>query len=253
MTRRFSPPPKRYPGAPLQQKATNLGQRPAPAHSDVPPIRHAGAAALPGKPAVLQPALPVQYRQAGTGVVQRMLSSRDEAVAPFLRDEKGTAKFPEKSVTGKNPRTTGVYLYHVTTFKNLLTIKTGGLDPNYGGSGKGVSDLADTSELVESSLKGSKGFIHGATKSLVVNFYAEKFDKKADEPGYGNRKLDPFAVVLRFPADAVERLSWENDTEDRRGNYKTAKPIPPEKIEFLDVDGWQPVKSITELSAALGG
>lgn len=134
------------------------------------------------------------------------------------------------------------YLYHSTTYRNLITILSKGLDPNRGGSEIGASALAE-GKLKDDSLKGSQGYVHGATQSEVALHYANKFDskerQKATCEGAG------FSVVLRFVVG--DSAAWTEDTEDKRGNYKTRNIIQPSDIEFLEVEsGWKPLASIDQ-------
>ncbi|HCL5073891.1 TPA: hypothetical protein N2F43_003201 [Salmonella enterica] len=146
----------------------------------------------------------------------------------------------KKSEKNRPPSKEAKYLYHSTTYKNLITIISNGLDPNRGGSEVGASVLAE-GELKDESIKGSQNHVHGATRSEVALHYANKFDAKENKNE--TREGAGFAVVLRFLVG--DKNNWTEDTEDHRGNYKTEELIPPKNIEFLDVEsGWQPLSSI---------
>jgi hypothetical protein len=146
----------------------------------------------------------------------------------------------KKDEINKPPSRAAHYLFHSTTYKNLQTIYDNGLDPNMGGSAVGASELAE-GKLKEDSLKGSKGFVHGATKSEIALEYAKKFSDKENKKE--TREVAGFSVVLRFLVGGVD--GWIRDTEDGRGNYKTQKVIPPGQIEFLEANtGWRRLTSI---------
>jgi len=145
-----------------------------------------------------------------------------------------------KSEKNRPPSREAHYLFHSTTYKNLITILSKGLDPDKGGSEIGASALAE-GKLRDDSIKGSENYVHGASQSEVALHYASKFDAK--EKQEETREGAGFSVVLRFLVGGKD--NWTEDTEDSRGNYKTQKVIPSEQIEFLEAgSGWQPLTSI---------
>ncbi len=145
-----------------------------------------------------------------------------------------------KSEKNRPPSREAQYLFHATTYKNLITILSKGLDPNKGGTDVGASALAE-GKLKDDSLKGSKGFVHGASQSEVALHYANKFDKKEKEKEA--KEIAGFSVMLRFKTGGKQ--GWTEDTEDSRGNYKTQNVITPDKIEYLEAgSGWQPLTNI---------
>lgn len=175
--------------------------------------------------------LPTGVKEKDTRVKTGLLGEALEA------DDKVRNKKIEKN---RPPSREAKYLFHATTYQNLITILEKGLDPRKGGSDVGASALA-SGQLKEDSLKGSSGHVHGATQSEVALHYANKFDSR--ENVNPTREGAKFAVMLRFKVG--DKDDWTEDTEDSRGNYKTQENIPPDQIEYLEAgSGWQPLQRI---------
>jgi len=151
------------------------------------------------------------------------------------------------------------YLYQATSYKNLASIKTGGLDPSYGGKGGSgaVVGGADGAHFNHNS----QGKVHGTSASTTANFYALMKDSPATfVRAFGSigdldsrpepTKLADFAIILRFRKDNYE---WEVDPDDPRNAFCTRNKIPPFAIEGLTTEGWVKIMNLTGLDRALSG
>ena len=151
------------------------------------------------------------------------------------------------------------FLYHATNYRHLPSIKTNGLDPNYGGKGGAGAQVGGASGARFNTRSANK--VHGTSASSTANFYA----LMKDEPtlfvkAYGNigdlnkrtnpENLGDFAIILRFRRDVAR---WQADPDDSRNAYRTGDKIHPWCIEGLTTEGWKKINFLTELDKALSG
>lgn len=183
------------------------------------------------------------------------LDTNLEAAEPFLMkptaDGHGLKRLPS------NIGNDDIYFYQATSYKNLASIKTSGLDPNYGG--KGGSGAVVGGNDGNAFNVGSSGKVHGTSSSATVSFYALMKDSPATYiKAFGNigdlenkpepTKLADFAIILRF---SRKICNWIRDPDDPRNAFCTKDMIPASRIEGLTTEGWVKILDLTELDKAL--
>jgi len=155
------------------------------------------------------------------------------------------------------------FLYQATSYRNLQSIRTNGLDPGHGGNGGAGAQLgaAGTDFVIT-----SQGYIHGTSASSTANFYSLMRD---DPPLFGNihtdignpaNRLAPhlladMAIILRFSKKETFDLGvdWERDPHDPRNAFRTRNAIGPDYIEGLTTEGWVKIRFLINLDSALSG
>lgn len=141
------------------------------------------------------------------------------------------------------------YCYHVTTFKNIPSMISNGLDSNFGGKG-GLGEQIGHKEFSEKS----KGYIHGTSNTACVGTYIDiyefgvtdyelvkMFNIKFKTPS----KFSDMALVLRFPKD-IKGIDWRIDPDDRRA-IKSKAVIKPENLQALTIEGWVNIRTLVEV------
>jgi len=185
------------------------------------------------------------------------LDTNLQPAQPFLMkplaDGKGLAPLPSDIAND------GTWLYQATSFKNLASIRVGGLDPDYGGKG-GSGAIVGGQQGAHFNSR-SAGKVHGTSASTTANFYALMKDSPATfvraffNIGDLEKKAEPslmgdFAIILRFPRTG---FTWFTDPDDPRNAFCTRDTIPPWCIEGLTTEGWVKISRLTELDKALRG
>lgn len=150
------------------------------------------------------------------------------------------------------------WLYQATSFRNLATIKTQGLDPARGGQG-GAGQLVGSQAFIGES----SGWVHAAfypsaaaTYALMresPETYAQLYPHAAGalkgcvDPN--ERELNDLAIILRFP----QRFSdgWEKDPSHPDDAVRSRKKILPIDIEGLTTEGWVKITDLIGLDQAL--
>jgi hypothetical protein len=194
-------------------------------------------------------------------------------VENFLFDKAGFAKRGMRAKDEKvalnapsspsQPEAIGRYVYHTTSWRNLLSIRLVGLDPARGGRpGSGGScDLCPDPQLKATSISNSAGRIAVAVNRGTIGTYLRQREDFADRQiiGYGGAPgvaAENSAVLLRFAIAArhqqfrnpnqrrKESTNWRKDPDDDRAYQMFGVIVPPREIEVLLPEGWVPLTNI---------
>lgn len=247
-----------------------------------------GLVELQGADASVQPANPERPVDEGkdwvpflmTPVAHEKEDERWRELAVVPRDDKfkkatgaASANVPERGKRGGlYTATSGAYVFHITTYRNLLTrpgmtdpmtgICARGLRADQGGLGGGASHTAPTQKLLEQSAEGSKGVVAVTVAPSTIRMYhgfrMEDIKKQLKAGTYTDYDVvEQEPVMLRFKVTQKHLDAMKPDPVHPR-EARTVSLIPmniePGELEALTADGWVSVMSkhlLEELAAAM--
>jgi hypothetical protein len=163
----------------------------------------------------------------------------------------------------KNPGQTssvGKYVFHSTSYQNLPSILSNGIDPAKGGGPGGSCELCEEGQLKQTSIENSKNKIAVAVDRLTMGTYINQREDFASKPEQGDSARH-FSVLLRFKVQERHQgfknpkktisSTWSKDPDDKRAWHLSNTPVLPSEIEFLSHDGWHPLVDIKNLDQML--
>jgi hypothetical protein len=170
----------------------------------------------------------------------------EESIKPFLV-KKGRLVHSDEKIARKDPNEEALDMYHMTSFRNLLSIQKNGLDPSYGAKKGGSCSIGGGEELQKSSKKNTKGKIAAGTSNAVVATYVHQRGAWAEL--VQDTPIANFEIMLRFKSTLAK--DWVIDPDHPNGAWHSETLIPSNAIECLIFDGWVPIKSV-DLDDLLG-
>ncbi len=146
-----------------------------------------------------------------------------------------------EKISRKNPNGNEIKMYHMTSWKNLQSIRKTGLDPKLGGKPGGSVSITENKALKAESERTTLGKIAAATSNEVTAPYIHQ--KVAWAELVEGAPSANYEVLLRF--SCVVGRPWAEDPV-HHGAWHTKKLIPAAKIECLYDEGWMPILDINE-------
>lgn len=144
-----------------------------------------------------------------------------------------------EKIARKDPNKQDITMYHMTSWRNLQSICTIGLDPKRGGKPGGSVGITENPQLKKHSEETTLGKTAAASSNEVTAPYIHQrvawADLVLDTPGAN------FEVLLRFSCKCGR--PWTEDPV-HHGAWHTMKLIPPKDIDCLLVEGWTPIKTL---------
>lgn len=197
-------------------------------------------------------------------------SVNKQGVENFLYDKDGRIKKgmspkdeQQRLNIAKNPgqaSNVGKYVFHSTSYQNLPSILSNGIDPAKGGGSGGSCELCEEGQLKQTSIENSKNKIAVAVDRLTMGTYINQREDFASKPEQGDSARHT-SVLLRFKVQERHQgfknskntisSTWSKDPDDKRAWHLSNTPVLPAEIEFLSHDGWHPLVDIRNLDQML--
>ena len=160
-------------------------------------------------------------------------------------------KMPEgvEKIAKKDPNEQSIFMFHMTSWKNLQLIIVNGLDPAFGGKPGGSCGITTNQSLKSESEKTTKGKLAATPSNEVTAVYIHQRIGWADV--VPTTPIGNYEVLLRFKSEKGRKGKdqWVDDPV-HHGAFHTIKKINPDDIECLMPNGWVPIKNIDRVELA---